>query len=135
MGTAFAKRTQIFPFKSPASASDEKTLGYFCCVTGPISCSLNLAKTGFVEGETIMANVGINNQSNKTMEQSTCKLLQKVTYSSGDKKSVRLRERAYLMLHLRALPRDIHVQSRAKKFLLSLVRKMLLGLMGCALAA
>ena len=49
---------------------------------------MNLAKTGFVEGETIMANVGINNQSNRVMEESTCKLLQKVTYSSGDKKKV-----------------------------------------------
>lgn len=49
---------------------------------------MNLAKTGFVEGETIMAKAGINNQSNKVMEDSTCKLLQKITYSSGDKKNV-----------------------------------------------
>ena len=49
---------------------------------------MNLAKTGFVEGETIMANAGINNQSNRDMEETTCKLLQKVTYSSGDNKKV-----------------------------------------------
>ena len=78
--------------KSPASERDEKTLGYFCCVTGPISCSVRLAKTGFVEGETVMANVGINNQSNRVMEESTCRLLQKITYSSGNKKKVRLRD-------------------------------------------
>ena len=78
--------------KSPASERDENALGYFCCVTGPISCSVRLAKTGFVEGETVMANVGINNQSNRVMEESTCRLLQKITYSSGNKKKVRLRD-------------------------------------------
>ena len=75
--------------KSPVSERDEKTLGYFCCVTGPISCSVRLAKTGFVEGETVMANVGIDNQSNRVMEESTCRLLQKITYSTGSRKKVR----------------------------------------------
>jgi hypothetical protein len=69
------------PFDEQAlSGSGHKRFGCLCCKSGPLSASVHLDKIGCVPGEPLTICAEINNKSNKTMNGSSLKLIQKIDF-------------------------------------------------------
>ncbi|XP_076033484.1 arrestin domain-containing protein 3-like [Oratosquilla oratoria] len=73
---------------SPVQRNETKHLCCWCCKSGPISVVLNIDKTGFVSGESMPINAECTNMSNRCMNKTKAKIVQKVTcYAEGKSKS------------------------------------------------
>lgn len=53
-----------------------KTLGCFCCVTGPISAQAQIGRAGYVPGETLLLNAATDNESGESMRGSKAQFVQ-----------------------------------------------------------
>lgn len=75
-------------FKSLAethSLSDSRKLCCMCCSTGPINLSLQLNKSGFVSGESIMVNIVLENESNRDLAGPKIEFFSKLRFHAGAK--------------------------------------------------
>ncbi|XP_076033491.1 arrestin domain-containing protein 3-like isoform X2 [Oratosquilla oratoria] len=76
---------------SPVQENKTKHLCCCCCRSGPMSIVLNIEKTGFASGENISINAECTNMSNRSMNKTEAKIIQKVTcYANGEKRSRRM---------------------------------------------
>lgn len=53
-----------------------KTLGCFCCLTGPIVAQARIDRAGYVPGETIVLNADTENESGISMRGSKAQFVQ-----------------------------------------------------------
>lgn len=63
---------------------DHKTLCCWCCQSGPISALVMLPKSGFVPGEVILMKADVDNMSNRAMNRTQVRIIQKVRYQATD---------------------------------------------------
>lgn len=72
-----------FPFLADAVMEvEEKTFCCFCCKSDPMQLIINLPKSGFVPGESILITIEVDNHSNVTIESVEVKLREKLTFIS-----------------------------------------------------
>jgi hypothetical protein len=67
----------------PQTLTNQMTLPCFGCKSGPITCTLNLAKSGYLIGEAIAVNAEISNNSYRKMTSSEIVLVEEITYKDG----------------------------------------------------
>ncbi len=60
----------------PTSSTATKTLGCWCCKSGPITAKAWLSQTGHVPGQTLYLNAEIENLSRKKMRGSKVQLVE-----------------------------------------------------------
>ena len=66
-----------YSFKQlPVVKKKSKTLGCFCCVTGPIHAQAKIRKSGYVPGETLLLDADTENQSGVSMRGSKAQFVQ-----------------------------------------------------------
>ncbi|XP_076033469.1 arrestin domain-containing protein 3-like [Oratosquilla oratoria] len=76
---------------SPVQGNKTDHLCCCWCRSGPISIVLHIEKTGFVSGENISIDAECTNMSNRSMNSTEAKIIQKVTcYADGEKRSRRM---------------------------------------------
>jgi len=67
---------------SSQSASNEKMFGSLCCVSGPLSATVQLPRSGYVPGENITLEAEADNKSSQIIEKTVMKLLQTIVYKA-----------------------------------------------------
>ena len=59
-----------------ASLTDSKTLGFWCCKSGPITAKTWINQVGFAPGQTLYFNAQVENTSRKQMRASRVQLVE-----------------------------------------------------------
>ena len=67
----------------PATESNLKTFGFCCCKSGPLSSTVNLQSIGYAPGEAILVSAEVENLSDKKMNKTEAKLMQKIIFYSS----------------------------------------------------
>lgn len=72
---------------NPQTVSDQKTLGCLCCISGPVSATVKVNRSGYVPGETIYLEATADNESDSMIEKTQVKLVQSILfYAQGQEK-------------------------------------------------
>ena len=74
----------------PVTVSDSKTFGCLCCKSGPLSSTVNVPRVGYAPGEGIPIFAEVENLSDKVMNKTNAKLIQKIVFHSDSGKSKKI---------------------------------------------